>query len=293
MRYFAVFLLATLALSCSRQLSPDIDVANASKKKGYYTPKSKDFVYVPSGTLRLPAKNDAPAKAISVQGFYLLDHEVTVAEYQLFLESLLKENRQAEFDIARIYPDTLGVLPADYFTSPAYKDHPVVNVSGDGAYLFCKWLTERARADAGQADTSRIQFRLPTPHEWIYAAMGGYDTLDYSSIKTHNLKNYKLLNYKDIEPAAIQPAINYFPNNYGLYNMSGNAAELVISWKPNSTNDDGTFRVHYGSAGGSWNNTSEEVRIFAPDPYIDMPAPSPYVGFRPLCSFLGLAINDY
>ncbi|MBL7794729.1 MAG: SUMF1/EgtB/PvdO family nonheme iron enzyme [Saprospiraceae bacterium] len=291
MRYVAVFLLATLALSCSRQIIPVIDVANANKKQTYYIPKSKAFVYVPSGSLRMPAKSNGLQRSISVQGFFLLNHEVTVGEYQLFLESLLKENKQSEFDIARIYPDTLGVLPADYFTSPAYKNHPVVCVSGEGAVLFCKWLSERAKVDAGKADTSRIHFRLPTSHEWVYAAMGGYDTLSYSSRVTYNLKNSKLLNFRDIEPPSIQPSIFYFPNNYGLYNMSGNAAEMVISWRPNANND--KFRTLFGSIGGSWNSTSEEVKISAPDPYVKMPAPSPYIGFRPLCNFLGWAINDY
>ena len=55
----------------------------------------------------------------------------------------------------------------------------------------------------------------------------------------------------------------YFPNNYGLYNMSGNLAEMIDT---------------KGEAmGGSWANPPEECKVTSKSSY---DGPSPSVGFR-------------
>ena len=59
------------------------------------------------------------------------------------------------------------------------------------------------------------------------------------------------------------PAKSHHPNNYGLYNMSGNVAEMVYE-----------RGIAYG---GSFLDTGYDIRIDSEKPY---DAPSPLIGFR-------------
>ena len=62
------------------------------------------------------------------------------------------------------------------------------------------------------------------------------------------------------------PVKSYFPNGYGLYNMSGNVAEMLIE-KPRTN-------------GRSWNSGGIDVKIDAEDEYEGFEGGSPYIGFR-------------
>jgi formylglycine-generating enzyme required for sulfatase activity len=68
------------------------------------------------------------------------------------------------------------------------------------------------------------------------------------------------------------PVGSYFPNANGLFNMSGNVAEMVY----HST----TGRNNPGTAGGGWMNTAEEIKILAPDPYNGIVGAHKNIGFR-------------
>ncbi len=58
-------------------------------------------------------------------------------------------------------------------------------------------------------------------------------------------------------------AKSYYPNQFGIYNMSGNVAELV---------SDDTVAM-----GGSWNDTGYDVRVESEQPATD---PRSTIGFR-------------
>ena len=50
----------------------------------------------------------------------------------------------------------------NYFSDKRYNDYPVVNITAEGAELYCKWLSNLTKTNNG-----KIVARLPYENEWI------------------------------------------------------------------------------------------------------------------------------
>lgn len=141
-----------------------------------------------------------------------------------------------------------------YHNHIAYKDYPVVNISIEGAQLYCEWLTEKYNQLLPQGQ--QLKFRLPLKTEWIRAACGDdlYAVYSWKGSYLRNSQgnflanfvrvgetsiarnekgelvikddNPELLNYKE-HADIIAPSKSYYPNEFGIYNMNGNVAELL------------------------------------------------------------------
>ncbi len=191
--------------------------------------------------------------------FYMSKYEVANFQYMAFLNDLKKQGDMGKYKIALL--DTQRWITNDiankpfatyYHTHPAYANYPVVNVSYDGAVLFCKWLTDKYNA-YDKRKFKKVLFRLPTQAEWKNAASGGLkenayswggywmtdykgrDQCNYLHVGDANIhyndstKSFEVMRefYKIQESDITCPVNSYSPNGYGLYNMSGNAAEMV------------------------------------------------------------------
>lgn len=236
------------------------------------------------------AGNQISRKEITVGSFYMMETEVTNKMYKTFLQDLKNQGRLADFEKAKIHDECWESYDYNknfhYSEIPFFDNYPVVNISHEGALLFCQWLTEKVGCD-------QWTYSLPSEQQWASAARGFDPTASYSwkegfygeSYKKHcclwevtqsNIsrdgKSFKFVGYSDIayrvrDSLKVKgwpmPAKILLPNDYGLYNTCGNVAELV---------DSGNVAM-----GGSWYDAGYDVRVTSRKEYS---GPSPMIGFR-------------
>lgn len=215
---------------------------------------------------------------------YACSHETTNAVYTTFLTSLLRNEKLDEYQQAQIRPsgwaDSLTYNPPyieKYHKDKYYADYPVVNISHQGAQLFCDWLTEQYN-NSSRGKFNKVRFRLPTEEEWTMAASAGNADAVYpwkdSSLQDKNGHYRANFNTGDGDTTGIagqlnengdliRPAVSYQPNSLGLYNMAGNVAEMI--------DQKGV------SKGGSWFDPDKALLIDSNGNYDNT---SPLVGFR-------------
>lgn len=238
--------------------------------------------------------------------FYMARAEVTNLEYRTFLFDLLIHEKKAEFLKAKPHQDfwlnagnqTNGrKMKEDYFANKKYNDYPVVNITPEGAELYCKWL-----ASFTESEEYRLVIRLPYESEWEKAARSTKTVAAYpwgtDSIQNKNgchLANFcikkqseqlrTLMDCKPKNPNAYNSAefmlgdsmmttkvYSYNPNDYGLYCIIGNVAEMVYD---NKTKDIKT-------KGGSWNSSFEQCKIYNHEELTGAVKANPMTGFRPV-----------
>lgn len=225
---------------------------------------------------------------VPIRGGYLWikTTEVSNDEYRLFLNSLIKDGDTVLY--YKSFPDTSKWnFPGSfnepfvkyYFRHPAYNDYPVVNVTHEDAIAYCEWLTRKINE---KNKNEEVLVRLPTEKEWEWAARGGKDFAIYpwgtESVRAKTGKNKGKMqanfvrrkgDYMGIagslnDAADITaPVVSYWKNPYGIYNMSGNAEELIA--------------LKGVTKGGSWKDRGDFLRIDKRQ-YVD--SASPEVGFR-------------
>ena len=242
------------------------------------------YAFIPSGVL----KNGDSSK--SINAFYMQRKEVTNLEYRTFLFDLLIQDRKDDFLKAKPDQAKWTQLPGEsynqpmeqqYFSHPAYNDYPVVNVSKEGAELYCQWLFTEANEFLREKKKPEIQkVRLPFRSEWIYAASAGGKTMKYpwSGDQVRNSEGCYLANYRPSKDNYHEDGgfytvkvSSYLPNEFGLFNMSGNVAEMVY-------NDPSAKSL--GTAGGGWMSSEQELQLNATDAHSNFKDAHPNVGFR-------------
>lgn len=271
------------------------------KKKKVASPLS--MVYVPAGELHESTEGKT-AVATEMNSFFIFNREVTNIDYREFLADL---KRNGDMEVWKdVQPDTNVWMKEGsggepwariYHWHPAYDEYPVVGVSKKAAEVYCKWLGQKwAEYDKKPKELEGVQleYRLPTKEEWMYAARGGhqYAKFPWGGYYLRNSKGCALANYKQVPDNAIKynrekgsyeivsvsssknnnngplNSQSMFPNDYGIYNMSGNVSEWLA---------DGSTK------GGSWNSTGYYTQIDAEDEFPNLNGqPSPFVGFRPV-----------
>ena len=250
----------------------------------------KKYTFVPDGTIMV----DTVKK--SVKGFYMMKTEVSNLDYKEFLYALKVNNETEKLKIAKVQNDgwESEQFKNTYFDHPAYHDYPVVNITRDAANLYCQFLKETLNANDILKGYQVAECRLPKREEWMLAAHGGrmyapYPWVGYylmndkgealanfNRIGAGNISyDYESKSYKVIEKSltnsnALMPApiYSFLPNDFDLYHMSGNVAEMVAD-KP-------------VAVGGGWKSTGYDVRIESEMPFESY---SSEVGFRPLLIF--------
>lgn len=298
-------------------LTADEIKANHRQKKKMIEQLSRfhkdKYAYIPMGSFLYG--NDT----FSCRAFYIQTTEVSNLEYRTFLFDLLIEGKKKEFLKAK--PDQeqwikkfneeahLEPMKANYFSHPAYNDYPVVNISKEGAEMYCIWLSIAANQKLSEKSKALINdLRVPSDYEWVYAASNGkykakyangtenlrdkrglyiqnFNCVEYGQCRhdtLHDLYLYQSTKDKEVKPATdggfLTTAVrSYAANAYGLYDLAGNVSEMVYLWDGDSNKARG-----FGTKGGSWCSPDYFLEIDARQEFRHPEKPSPLVGFRPV-----------
>ena len=242
-----------------------------------------------------------------------------------------KTKKRSDFimrDTVAIYPDTLTWLSdfayaqnepmtQGYFSHPAFANYPVVGVTWRQARAFTVWRTRFNESyKESRGIPKRAEYALPTEAEFEYAARGGRIGTSYpwGGPYIRNAKGCLMANFKPGRGNYIDDGgtftVNvrsYYPNDYGLYNMSGNAAEWTSSAYDESAStfvhdlnptfnyearaDDPEVLKRKVVRGGSWKDIGYFLQNSA-NTYEYQDTAKSYIGFRCISKYQGRDIRD-
>lgn len=185
-----------------------------------------NFVLIPGGILshyqdKIDPKTQKPVYIdISLDSFYIGQYEVMQKEYT----ELMPDNP------SRFYGDSLPILGIDIAEAAIYCNMLSAKYGYDGFYTI--------QDDSIAVNPRGNGFRLPTQYEWAYAARDRKDNpYKYASGNELNEIAWYGTNSQN-KPHVIGQKK---PNEYGLYDMTGNAEEIV--WKDSEKKITGCYIV--------------------------------------------------
>jgi sulfatase modifying factor 1 len=225
---------------------------------------------VPAGTFAMGSEDfypeEAPVREVSVDGFWMDEHPVTVAEYRRFVDAsgylTLAEQAPDAADYPDAMPDLLvpGSLvfrptggPVDlrdyrnwwHWTPGAFwrrPEGPDSNVGGREHHPVVHLAYADALAYAGWAGKE-----LPGEAEWERAARGGlrgkvFAWGDEFAPKGRMMANtwqgeFPWQNLMSDGFARTSPIRRFAPNGFGLYDMTGNTWEWTSDWYSERSHD--------------------------------------------------------
>lgn len=233
-----------------------------------------------------------------VNGQYLFASDVETSN--LMYNTFLSETGKIEFksNTSNWYQYTRYHHMQMYDWHPYYDDFPVVNISYEAAVVYCQWLTTKYNS-LEKRKYKKVVFRLPSRVEWEYAAAGGREDNMYpwGGPYERNSKGSFLANFCPLEEQYISgysmenisqgglhykypnsdytisrkvdgveylcSGDSYFPNDYGMYQVAGNATEMVVEKSI--------------AKGGNWNSSQYDIEMKVDGGYS---RPDPTLGFR-------------
>ena len=215
-----------------------------------------DWVSVPSGEFLMGAEDDQagadekPKHKVELDAFLIGKYEVTNAQYNAFVKA-------TGYRVPENCCDPKFNLWKGDLVPSGVEELPVINVSWDDAFAFCKWSGGR----------------LPTEAEWEKAARGtdGRTFPWGNELPSSHRANYSFDPVSMWDgPASLvrKDQYEFGRSPYGAYEMAGNVWEWVADWydenyyksspaKNPAGPEKGDARVIRGA---SWRNTAEMLR---------------------------------
>ena len=219
--------------------------------------------FIPGGSFLMGSDihypEEAPARRVAVDGFWIDEVPVTNREFAIFVEKTgyvtvaerapdpaaypgIKPEMIRAGSLLFTQPDRPVPLTDSYAwwtfsfgaswshpqgpqsTTAGRDDHPVVHIAYADAEAYAKWAEKS----------------LPTEAEWEYAARGGLEGKPYAWGDELEPGGRMQANYwqgtfpserlRSEGPAGTTAARTYSPNGYGLYDMIGNVWEWTSDW---------------------------------------------------------------
>ena len=245
------------------------------------------MVSIPGGTF-LMGSNDGeddekPVHRVTVSGFSMGKYEVTVSQFKKFIDET-GHRTDADKDggsymwTGSEWEKRAGVTwrcDAEGNARPQNEyDHPVIHVSWNDAVEYCRWLS-------GKTGNT---YRLPTEAEWEYAAGNGAKHTRYSwgngepwgknggnvadEAAKRKFSGWTIFSGYDDGYVFTSPVGTYNPNEFGLYDMTGNVWEWCSDWygaqyyqgSPASNPEVPSSGSNRVNRGGGWDNDPRSCR---------------------------------
>lgn len=226
------------------------------------------LVFVEGGTFHMGSSEkdveysmDNRERQVTVHSFYMDETEVANVDWKEFLHYY--EIDSGPDKTALLRPDTTvwfrelaynEPFVELYFQNPAFDMYPVVGVSWYQANEFCKWRTGVVNRELLNRQPDAVaypKYRLPTEAEWEYAARGllEQELYPWEGKSLRDTEGRFMANFKrgrgDYAGRSNQggsnlieglndgymipaPVGQFYPNDFGLYNMAGNVAEWTF-----------------------------------------------------------------
>lgn len=147
------------------------------------------------------SKDEKPIHQVTISSFKMSKYEITCGQYRAYCKA------------------TGNTMPKE--TNAMTDIQPIDYVNFNDANAYCNWLTK----------TTGKEYRLPTEAEWEFAAKGGEKSNNYIYSGSNNSAEVAWYNSDNsIFGAVTMSCGRKFPNELGLYDMSGNVYEWCNDW---------------------------------------------------------------
>jgi formylglycine-generating enzyme required for sulfatase activity len=215
-----------------------------------------EMVMIPSGSFMMGSPeteegstdDERPQHQVTIKAFCLGKYQVTQAQWKA-VAAFPQVNKELKLDPSRFKGDG----------STSLTNHrPVEQVSWENAVEFCDRLSRHTKR----------QYRLPSEAEWEYACRAGTQTRYYFGDDEKQLGEYAW--YGQNSGSKTHPVGQKKPNNWGLFDMSGNVWEWCEDgWHENYQNapkDETAWNDNHSKTkyrvlrGGSWSNYPRNCR---------------------------------
>ena len=250
-----------------------VESAQTANQAGPPGPAPAGMVWIPGGGFTMGSEdagsklNEKPSLKVTVDGFWLDEHDVTNAEFRRFVEATgYKTTAERPVDWEQLRkqvapgtpkpPDEM-LLPGSLVFTPLagpvdlgdmnawwrwttgaswrHPEGPGSNLDGRESHPVVQVSWDDAMAYAKWAGK-----RLPTEAEWEYASRGGLEKKRFAwgdEFKPNGrymantwTGEFPHKNTKEDGFTGTSPVKSYPPNGYGLYDMGGNVWNWVSDW---------------------------------------------------------------
>ncbi len=264
MKFFMMFVFTSFCLLSNSFLTfvwSEVSDTEQTENQAEEAHELGSMILIPAGEFLMGEndgqRNERPEHTVWLDDYLINRFEVTMTEYQKFLDEHLK------FEPPPLWDD--GVA----FTEGA--ELPAVGVTWEAANKYCLWVGQRLPTEAEWEKAARGTDgrRFPWGHMQPFVDIARYNhgitgwvsyPLTLASVRS-GVKGMSIRH--GLKTGGKSP--------YGLYHMSGNAAEWVADWYDRYYYEDSPVKNPKGPEagdrkvlrGGSWEDEPRRIRVTA------------------------------